>query len=717
MKKLIPNSLAFLAAITLSIGWSSAYAELWTLEEAAPINADNYPKIPDGVSIFSFTVTYDPSSYIRNNFSGGESFLVHVPLPPGVNGVQAAFQSNFADPLSGVGFHATTKPDFCPANVTAENPTPCGVGNFIYFDDGDGKRFEPVKGQASISIYDVGLENSVIQTETTGYLALYLQPGSTSRYDSSAIGFSISISADHFDLYEQWWCEKVGTCTSTGDTVTTDPTDSTTDNNTTTTDEPTTEPTDSTSDNTSTVDDTPTSIPVVTTEGTTWDFEEAVAPVASNYPEAPEGVNIHSFTVTYDPSAYIRRGFSGGESFLVHIPLPPGVNGVQAAFQSNFADPLSGMGFYSDTKPNFCPANATASNPAPCGTGDFVYFDDGNGKRFEPVKGQASISIYEQRLENNQIIQNETTGYLALYLQPGSTSRYDSSAIGFSMSIGDLELYKQWRCEKITKTCSPTTDNTTPETDTPNNNTTNGDSGNSTDTSERVIQIPDVLTSGDICTQQDCTFDVEINQPGFYVVSARLLNDNTEGFWGISFTTSGGVNTGGFNSGATLKENGDAPGFMAFYLSESETVNITPYEYTGSVNNITIQLSKQESTGERTVVFTEQTTSGTQHTTAVLEPGFYVAEALSSAGDARGQFGFSINASSMAGGVNIGGWIDSNTEGFGGLYVDSNQTVQVKSLFGDTYGTSGSGYMQIDVYQQQADGERVLYYSSDSSLF
>ncbi|WP_353571697.1 hypothetical protein [Candidatus Albibeggiatoa sp. nov. BB20] len=191
-----------------------------------------------------------------------------------------------------------------------------------------------------------------------------------------------------------------------------------------------------------------------------WDFEESVPILAKNYPQMPEGVSIFSFTVSFDPSAGVRRDFSGGESYLVHIPLPPGVNGVQAAFQSNFADPLSGIGFYGDTKPDLCPANVT-NGSTPCGSGNYVYFDDGEGNRFEPVKGQASIGIYDLRFESGSI-QTATTGYLGLYLQPGSTSRYDSSAIGFSISIGDRDLYEQWWCENISRQCT-----TTPET--PNN--------------------------------------------------------------------------------------------------------------------------------------------------------------------------------------------------------------------------------------------------------
>lgn len=219
MRRLIPyKRFAIFIYLFLNLFLTNqAHAVPWDFEEAVPISAANYPQIPTGVSIFSFTVTFDPSAAVRRSFSGGESYLIHVPLPAGTNGVQAAFQSNFADPLSGTGFYSDTKPDFCPANVT-NGSTPCGSGNYVYLDDGQGNRFEPVKGQASISIFDLRFEDGPLQSATTGYLGLYLQPGSTSRYDSSAIGFSISIGDTA--LYEQWWCENISRECSTEPTPT-----------------------------------------------------------------------------------------------------------------------------------------------------------------------------------------------------------------------------------------------------------------------------------------------------------------------------------------------------------------------------------------------------------------------------------------------------------------------------------------------------------------
>jgi len=217
-------------------------------------------------------------------------------------------------------------------------------------------------------------------------------------------------------------------------------------------------------------------------------------------------------------------------------------------------------------------------------------------------------------------------------------------------------------------------------------------------------------------SDKQCNYSIEIDQPGFYIATVKLPEGGgKEGMWGVEFATSDGVNLGGFNSGAILKENGDKPGFMAFYLSQAEAVNITPYEYTGEVSQMKIQLSRQEN-GERTVIFAETIASGQTHTTAVLQPGFYVAEAFSELGSPRGRFGFEISAKTMSGGVNIGGWIDfvhrRQREGFGGLYVGKSQTVEVNVFFGESYSSAGSDYVELNVYRQDND-ERILIFSSD----
>lgn len=244
--------------------------------------------------------------------------------------------------------------------------------------------------------------------------------------------------------------------------------------------------------------------------------------------------------------------------------------------------------------------------------------------------------------------------------------------------------------------------------------------GNPQTATERVINVPQALLDNGSCTQSACSFEIQIDQPGFYVATARLLNDNSEGFWGMSVLYNMYWQDSGFNSGTVLKENGEEPSFMAFYLAEDEAVRMTPYEYSGNVTNLNLKLSRQDLlTGQRQPVFGPvSTSSGVSHNSVQLRQGFYVAEVSSNEGDARGRFGLEVNAHSMIGGVNTGGWIDNNTggngEGFSAFNVSLtyNNPVEITLLFGDSYGEAGAGYIQLDVYQVQADGSRELYFTS-----
>jgi len=183
----------------------------------------------------------------------------------------------------------------------------------------------------------------------------------------------------------------------------------------------------------------------------------------------------------------------------------------------------------------------------------------------------------------------------------------------------------------------------------------------------------------------------------------------------MSVNTSSGRNTGGFNAGATLKENGESPGFMAFSLSQAESLTVTAYEYSGAANQITLKISRQNGS-KRTVVYGPVNTfSGVSANTSVLEPGFYIVSVYSPSGTLRGKFGISVQGNSFVGGVNIGGWIDEESKGFGAFYVPSPQEVDLTLLFGSSYGSIGSGMLLLDIYYQDESGNRTLYWSSSSA--
>ncbi len=220
------------------------------------------------------------------------------------------------------------------------------------------------------------------------------------------------------------------------------------------------------------------------------------------------------------------------------------------------------------------------------------------------------------------------------------------------------------------------------------------------------------------CDDQSCVYPVSIDKAGFYVASVNLAPGSTEGFWGLSVNTSSGINAGGFNAGTVLRENGMEPGFVAFYLAKPEAVNMTVFEYSGQVPELLTLLERQDiNTGVRTTEFGPQKmTSGQSAQTSVLDAGFYVASASSQAGNSRGRFGISLTGKNFTGGVNLGGSIDTytggNGEGFGAFYVTSPQEVRFTLLFGNSYPTRGAGVLTLDIYSQDAEGKRVLYWTN-----
>jgi len=209
-------------------------------------------------------------------------------------------------------------------------------------------------------------------------------------------------------------------------------------------------------------------------------------------------------------------------------------------------------------------------------------------------------------------------------------------------------------------------------------------------------------------------YTVPFGSAGFYVADV-ILASGEEGAWGLSINTTSGMNSGGFNMGAILKENAGMPGYITFSLTESEAVSITPYEYTSQVDWLTVQVEKQDVvTNKRTTVYGRDTSPQTTLTTPPLQPGFYVVTVFSQSDSPRGISGISINANSMLGGVNIGGWLDTTGVGFGAFFVASPQDVSFTLLSGDNYGDIGvNGYLVLNIYRQYDDGSRQLYWTSN----
>ncbi|MEK7991374.1 MAG: hypothetical protein VSS52_010235 [Thiotrichaceae bacterium] len=237
------------------------------------------------------------------------------------------------------------------------------------------------------------------------------------------------------------------------------------------------------------------------------------------------------------------------------------------------------------------------------------------------------------------------------------------------------------------------------------------------------IKIQNPATD-EICDADTCKYPLYFSRSGFYVASAQLPDSESEGFWGMtiadsSTSTFDSITSGGINIGAVLKENGDAPGYMAFNISESigvaEKISLTPYEYSGSDAQLTVSLLKQEIDGQRSQVITPIVlASGETMYSPTLDPGFYVAEVYSQPNSPRGRFGINISAQYIAGGINLGGWLDHSTggtgEGFVGFNLNQARIISIWQLYGQNYGTVGSGKPGLKIYYQKEDGSRLLYY-------
>jgi|GEM_PF-3374084 len=223
--------------------------------------------------------------------------------------------------------------------------------------------------------------------------------------------------------------------------------------------------------------------------------------------------------------------------------------------------------------------------------------------------------------------------------------------------------------------------------------------------------LPDQATV--TCESQSCAYAIPLQQPGFYVAETSVMANGKEGFWGGEYTTAQGRNTGGFNMGAALKEKGEQPGFMAFYLDSAEAVRIKPYEYSGQVGIFNVTVLRQDATGARTAVYGPvQSISGQSHETPQLAGGFYVVEVQSLDASVRGQFGVEVNAVNMSGGVNVGGWLDGNGKGFAGLYITTPQLANFKLYFGQSYGTVGADKPDLAVYLMEGANKNLVYSST-----
>lgn len=211
------------------------------------------------------------------------------------------------------------------------------------------------------------------------------------------------------------------------------------------------------------------------------------------------------------------------------------------------------------------------------------------------------------------------------------------------------------------------------------------------------------------CYPNWCHYSFNLDRAGFYIATIKLPKGQPEGLWSLSVDKSEGFNDNGFHIGAVLKEKGSAPGFMAFNLSKAQSVDLTVSEYSGLVKQLTVQILKQDESGQRTLVYgPELTTPDHILTTPILMAGFYVVEITNQTDSERGRFGLSLAAESVIGCVHGGGWLDQTGVGFAAFPIDKPQEVNFKLQFGDNFGNLGANKPYLSLHYQ-IDGSDKLW--------
>jgi len=234
-----------------------------------------------------------------------------------------------------------------------------------------------------------------------------------------------------------------------------------------------------------------------------------------------------------------------------------------------------------------------------------------------------------------------------------------------------------------------------------------------------LLLASSVWAEDDSCNSSECQYRLTLDRAGAYVAVVTLPDGQQEGLWSLVINPSSSAPQyqHGFWAGSILKEQAEMPNWVGFSLSERESINVIPYDWTGNGLPVTVQINKDIGGGNRASVYGPTLMApGKMYLTPPLEPGFYITELLSQPDSPRTYLGLSIEGNSFYGGV-TGGWLDSYSgEGYAAFVIDSPTTMGFLLSFGDTVPGLGAGKPHLKIYYQYEDGTRELYWSAPSTL-
>ncbi|WP_353571438.1 hypothetical protein [Candidatus Albibeggiatoa sp. nov. BB20] len=213
------------------------------------------------------------------------------------------------------------------------------------------------------------------------------------------------------------------------------------------------------------------------------------------------------------------------------------------------------------------------------------------------------------------------------------------------------------------------------------------------------------------CSDQVCKYKLSINEAGFYVAEVTLPTGETEGQWGLSINNSSGSNPSGFSAGSVLRRDGEAPGFISFYLTAPTAVNLEVVEYLNKLTELSVTVKKDNTD----IVYGPVTMPvGTTNQTTVLEAGYYVVTISSLVGGERSYVGVGVYGNNIQSNVDVGGMIDESTGlGFIGFLVTEPMDVQFNLLYGGNYNRLGASDLKLEILRSLDDTQQSTW-SSDS---
>jgi hypothetical protein len=212
-KKLAPLltlSVIGLAVLSFSV---SAQVQRWNLDYSLPINAKNYPRAQEGSNKFAINTAYE----VKRPIPRGQALRLKVLIPPGTSLAKISAQSNDwqcgPDLKNAAGQIIVPSIKRCPimagfdrdsgalctTNPTANKPTPCGPGPFVYPKD-----LHTVTARLLDILYPTSPNSPQVATEASyAYFVFYNQPQTSEKFEfSSHLGISFGIS--DVKRYNQW---------------------------------------------------------------------------------------------------------------------------------------------------------------------------------------------------------------------------------------------------------------------------------------------------------------------------------------------------------------------------------------------------------------------------------------------------------------------------------------------------------------------------------